>query len=479
MPVTEVDQPSLSEPSVSEPNPAERLLTVTVDAAAMDAARARAARKLSREVNVKGFRPGKAPQRLVEAVVGPETMRRETIDEALPEAVTRAVKDAGLEPAVAPRVTAVRDAEGGVEADVRVTLWPEVTDLPEYRDRRIEVTSPVVGEGDVDQHIERMRSRYAELEDVDRAGADGDFSLVDVRTRSGESEVAAGSATDLLVEVGAGGFLEGLGEALRGQKAGDIVELSTHLPQGMGEEGGQPVDARVLVKQVKARRLPELTDEWVDEVSEFATVAEMRVALLGELRRMRVGAARMELEERLLDQLREELDLRLPADLIDAEADAVLHRFAHRLEARKATIEQYLAATGQSADMLVADARTQAVLNLRTRLLLEAVARAEGIEVSDADLKSAVAALAHEAGVSPAAYGEALEEGGGGKALAGDILRRRAVDRLLELAVAVDADGQAIEFPASDAGEAASTPSGEAGPEGELDDPSEPAEVES
>ena len=180
----------------------------------------------------------------------------------------------------------------------------------------------------------------------------------------------------------------------------------------------------------------------------------------------------MEMEERLLDQMREEVDLKLPADLIEAEADAVLHRFAHRLEARKATIEQYLAATGQSAEMLVADARTQAVLNLRTRLLLEAVARAEGLEVSDEDLAAAVDALAQEARVAPAEYRRALAEGGGGKALAGDILRRRAIDRLLELAVAVDAEGQQIEFPAPGAGEAASTP------EGEADEPDEPEPVE-
>jgi trigger factor len=455
-----------------ESNPAERLLTVLVDGAALEAAKSRAARRLSREIKIKGFRPGKAPQRVVESMVGPETMRKEAIDEALPQAVTTAVREAGLEPAVTPRVTAVRDTTEGVEADVRVTLWPEITDLPEYRGRRIVVDSPVVKDGDIDAQIERMRLRFAELDDVDRPGADGDFSLIDVRTTSGGGEVAAGSATDLLVEVGAEAFLEGLGEALRGQKAGDIVEFPTSLPRGMGEEGGKAVDARVLVKQVKARRLPELNDAWVDEVSEFSTVAEMRAALGSELRRLRMGAARMEMEERLLDQMRDEVDLKLPADLIEAEADAVLHRFAHRLEARKATIEQYLAATGQSAEMLVADARTQAVLNLRTRLLLEAVARAEGIEVSDEDLAAAVDALAQEARVGPAEYRRALAEGGGVKALAGDILRRRAIDRLLELAVAVDAEGQQIEFPAPGAGEAASTW------EGEADEPDEPEPVE-
>jgi len=462
-----------------EGSPFERTITVALDGAALETGKARAARRLAQELKIKGFRPGKAPRKVVESMVGPDTMRREAIDEALPDAVQAALAEAGLQPAITPRVVAVRDVEEGVEAEVRVTLWPEVSELPSYRGRRIVVDSPLVSEADVDAHVERLRLQFAELDDVEREGFDGDFALIDLRTRSGEAEVAAGSATDLLVEIGAGAFLEGLDEALRGRKAGDIVEFSTTLPKGMGEDGGKAVEARVLVKQVKARRLPELSDAWVDDVSEFATVTEMREALGAELRRVRLGAARAELEQRLLDQLRDEMNLQLPSDLVEAEADAVLHRFAHRLEARKITIEQYLAATGQDAEALVSDARAQALLNLRTRILLEAVAEAEGLEVADEDVAEAIEALAAAAKTTPAEYGKALERGGQGKALAGDILRRRAIDRLLELAVAVDADGTEIEFPAAATGSEAAGVGEPAGDTGEDDDPTHPAEVES
>jgi trigger factor len=461
-----------------EGSPFEQTITVALDGAALEAGKVRAARRLARELKIKGFRPGKAPRQVVESFVGAETMKREAIDEALPDAVQAALSEAGLQPAVPPRVVAVRDIEDGVQAEVRVTRWPEVGELPAYRGRRIVVDSPLVSEADVDAHVERLRLQFAELDDVDREGFDGDFALIDLRTRSGENEVAAGSTTDLLVEIGAGAFLEGLDEALRGKKAGDIVEFSTTLPKGMGEDGGKAVEARVLVKQVKARRLPELNDAWVDDVSEFATVAEMREALGAELRRARLGAARAELEQRLLDQLRDEMELRLPGDLVEAEADAVLHRFAHRLEARKVTIEQYLAATGQDADALVSDARAQAVLNLRTRILLEAVAEAEGLEAAEEDLDRAVEALAEAAKTTPADYRRALERGGQGKALAGDILRRRAIDRLLELAVAVDADGNEIEFPAFDPGNDAAGAAEAAGAAGEDNDSSPPAEVD-
>ncbi|MBP1632850.1 MAG: tig [Acidobacteria bacterium] len=462
-----------------ETSPFERTITVMLDGAALEAGKAKAARRLARELKFKGFRPGKAPRKVVESQVGAETMRREAIDEALPVALQAALVEAELQPAVTPRVLAVRDVENGVEAEVRVTMWPKVPELPAYRGRRIVIDSPGVSETEVDAHVERLRLQFAELDDVDREGFDGDFALIDLRTRLGDTEVAAGSTTDLLVEIGAGAFLEGLDDALRGKKAGDIVEFSTTLPKGMGEEGGKPVEARVLVKQVKVRRLPELSDAWVDDVSEFSTVAEMRESLGAELRRVRLGAARAELELRLLDQLRDEMGLKLPGDLVEAEADAVLHRFAHRLEARQVTIEQYLAATGQSADALVGDARSQAEINLRTRVLLDAVAEAEGLEVSEEDFNAAVEALAAAAKAKPAEYRQALEGGGQGKALAGDILRRRAVDRLLELSVAVDAEGNEIQFPAPDAGGDASGAAGEAGGADEDEGPSEPAEVES
>jgi len=462
-----------------EPNPFEQLLTVSIDGPALAAAKGRAARRLSRELKIKGFRPGKAPLPVVESVVGAETMRREAIDEALPGAVSAAVVEAGVEPAVPPRVVAVRDVADGIEAEVRVTRWPSLGEVPSYRGRRIVVEALAVGEADIDAQVERMRLRFAELDDVAREGFEGDFALVDLRTRSGATEVAAGSATDLLVEIGAGAYLEGLDAALTGKKAGEIVDFSTTLPKGMGEEGGKAVEARVLVKQIKARRLPELTDEWVDGVSEFATVAELRASLGEELRRLRLAGARAEFEQRLLDQLRDEMDLRLPEDLIEAETDAVLHRFAHRLEVRKITIDQYLKVTGQDADTLVGDARAQAVLNLRTRILLEAVAAAEGLEVPEEELTRAIESLAAAARTTPAEYRTALEQGGGGKALAGDILRRRAIDRILELAVAVDADGNPIEFPAPAAQDAAPGPGPEASEADQDDDPAQPAEVES
>ncbi|MCB2224972.1 MAG: trigger factor [Actinobacteria bacterium] len=420
--------------------PFEQVLTVTIAGDVLSRAEARAARKLSGEVKIKGFRPGKAPRQVVEKVVGSETLRREAIDEALPTVVADAITDAGLEPAVAPRVRDIRDTDEGVEVDVLVTMWPEPASLPDYRGREIEIDRPDLEEGEVQERIDRVRDQFAELDDVDREAVDGDYVLIDIARAGGDDIV-----NDMLYEVGSGRLLDGLDIPLRGSKAGSIEEFDTTLPVPDGEP--EEAVARVLVKQVKAKRLPELTDEWVAEVSEFETVAEMREQLAEDLAAMKASSARMVLAERLVEDLIADLDVELPEALVDAEMEAVFHNFAHQLSQRGVSIEQYLQLSGQDQDAFIADLRERSSRNLKTRLLLDGVAAAEGLEVADDEVTAAVLQLAAAAGVSVEDYREALEEGGREQALAGDILREKARTRLVELAVPVDADGDVIELP--------------------------------
>ncbi len=449
--------------------PFERIVTVTVDGDAVEAAKAQAARRLSQGMKIKGFRSGTAPRQVIEAAVGPDVLRREAIDGALPDIAVAALAEAGLEPAAPPRIEEMRDRDdSGVDVDIRVTLWPELKKTPKYRGRRIEVTSPRVDDGDIAEHIDRMRDQFAELKDVSREAFDGDYVLLDVKTSDGDEQVSAGSTNDLLYEVGSGGFLDGLDEALRGKAAGHIAGFDTVLPASMGEHGGSAVSVRVLVKQVKAKQLPDLTDEWVGDVSEYTTIEQLREALGEELSRSRLAAARGEFEQKLLETLRAETAVEIPDDLVAAEMDSVLRRFANRLAGGKVTLAHYLELTGQDEDSFVADVRSQAILNLETRVFLEAVAREEELEVGDDDVAEMVTILASAAEMSVEAYRKALGEGGQEKALAGDILRRKAVARLLEVATAIDADGKEIEFPAADA---------VSGPEvGGSDEEPEPAE---
>jgi len=454
-------------------HPFERIITLTIDEADLAAAEAATARRLAGEVKIKGFRPGKAPRQVVEGVVGSETLRREAIDDALPALVADAITAGDLQPALLPRMADMRDVDGVVEVDVRITLWPTMDVLPDYRGRRIEVDVPDVDDGDVDAQIERMRDQFAELEDVTREGFDGDYVLVDVNTTRNGEAVDQGTASDMLYEIGTEAFVPGMDDALRGKGAGTIAQFDVDLPPGTEEET-VPMTVRVLVKQVKAKRLPELSDEWVDDVSEFDTIEEMRTVLAEQLGMVRLGAVREQFERLLLTELVEDSTLDLPPGLVEAEMESVLHRFAHRLEAQGIDVEQYLALSGQENETFVADLRGQADLNLKTRVLLETVASAEDIAIEDGEIDRTVVALAQASQMPVDEYRQALDEGEGEEALAGDILRRKTIDRLLEQAVPVDADGNEIDFPEeiespAPGGEAAAAAAVESGGDGAAD----------
>jgi trigger factor len=435
---------------VKDAGPFERMLTVPIDEDAIAEAKPAAARRVAKDVKIKGFRPGKAPLKVIESTVGAAALRREAIDDALPKVLTAAIEEAGLEPAVMPRLHDLRDEEGSVEADVLITLWPTVTkkQLPRYRERTVELDAPPVDDDAVEEQIERMRNQFADLEDVDREAFDGDFAVVDVTTTKDGEEFAAGSASDMLFEVGTGMFLDGMDDALRGSGAGDIKEFESTLPPAFGEDGDAAVSVRVLVKQVKAKNLPELTDEWVDDMTEFETVAEMRSELEAQMHQVRASGLRNEFERVLLDTMIGELELELPEAIVETEMEGVFHRFAHRLEQQGIEFGQYLQLTGQDQSVFLADLKKQAELNIKTRLLLEAVAETEGLEVTDDEIDETVLGLAAASGMSVEEYQEALAEGAQESALTGDILRRKAVDRLLELAVPVDGSGTEIDIPA-------------------------------
>jgi trigger factor len=432
---------------VTEVGPFERMLTVTIDPEAFAAARKKAAANLSKDRKIKGFREGKAPLKIVESVVGAEALDREAVDEALPKALAAAIADTDLRPVVYPRLMDVRYTGGGAEADVVITLWPTVSKLPKYKGRKVTVERPAVTDTDIDGQIDAMREQFAELDEVQREGFDGDHVLIDITTSAAGEQVAAGSTSDLLYEIGSGILFDGMDDALRGVGAGGIVSFDTTLPEAMGPDGGKQASVRLLVKKVHARRLPELTDEWVDDVTEFETVAAMRERLASDIQEVYDRNAWQRLSERAVADLTEDLKVDLPDALATAEMESVFHRFAHRLEQQGVTVEQYLQLTGQTSEAFTADLRSQAEANLRTRILLESIAEQEGIEVSPEELDREIAALAAASEVDVAEYRTALAEGGHESALTGDILRSKAVDRLLELVVPVGTDGKAIEMP--------------------------------
>ena len=436
--------------TMTDAGPFEKLVTVQIPETDIDNAKSTVARKLSRDLKIPGFRPGKAPRPVVEATVGADRLRAEAIEEVLPTVVTDALEELELEPAVTPAVENMRDIEDGVEIDVKVTTWPALERIPEYDGRNVEVTAPEVSDEEIEGNLDRMRDQFAELEKVERSAASGDFVSINLTATHDGEIVEEAAAEDLLYEVGSGSFIDGIDPELSGASAGEIVTFDGALPDGFGERAGQTVSFRVLVKEVKQKKLPDLTDEWVGEVTEFETVDELTDSLRGRVREMKLSSVSNEFRVKLLDLLADEMEIVIPEAIVDGEMESIFHSFSHRLEEQKISIADYLQITGQDQEAFVEDLRGQADRNVRTNLLLDAVIKDTNLQVEDAEYEELVGALASQTDSEVDELLARFAETNQRKELSSDILRRKALDALLEAAVAVDSEGNAVDLSPSE-----------------------------
>lgn len=430
--------------TITESGAFERVVRFQLSDEQINEAKKGAARKLAQEVKIHGFRPGKAPLPIIEATVGADRVRQEAIEDLLNPVLNEVLDEQEIRPAINPELESIDDVDGGVEVEVRVTLWPTI-DLPEYRNRNIEVSSPEVSDEDVQEQTRRMLEQFGTVEEVERPSAEGDFISIDLEASQDGSPVEDARAEDILYEVGSGLMIQGIDEHVTGVSAGDVVEFAGTLPEGFGERAGEDVDFKVTVHEVKERILPVLDDEWVDENTEFESVDELLEALKERLADIKLRAVSREYSEKALATLRDQVDVEIPEGLVRAEMDRHLHDFLHQLEEAELNLEDYFQATGMSQETFLGDLRSQAELTIRNRLVLDAVIEAENITVTEEDLSSTLSALASRS-EDPVAYLKAFSQSGRELALASDILRNRALDAILSNANPVDEDGNPIDL---------------------------------
>ena len=435
--------------TVREMSRFERLITLQLSDADINAAKAAAARRLSKDLRIPGFRPGKAPRPVVEAAIGVERLRTEAIEELIPARLGTLLEEADLNPAVSPTLEKVDEVEGGVNVEVKVTLWPVVDELPAYAGREITVSDPNLSEEELEESITRMREQFASLETVERPAGEGDFVAVDIQAEREGQPVEAAIASDLLYEIGSGLLIAGVDEHLRGASAGDEVAFSAPIPAGFGEMAG--LEARFIVKvnEVKAKVLPELNDEWVDEATEFESVAELREALVEMLTRSKQRSVASRFREQAVDQLVSEVEVDLPERIVESEMESIFHRFVHRLEGDEISLDDYLQVTGQGEEEFLADLRQQAQHNLRTRVVLEAVVRQENLQLDPAEVTGTIELMARSS-ERPDEIRRAFREQARVLALAGDILRTKAMEAVVAAAKPVDGEGNPVDLALSE-----------------------------
>ncbi len=432
--------------TVTDAGPFEKLVEFELTEAEIQAGKAKAARRLSKDLKIRGFRPGKAPLPIVEATVGSDRLRSEAIDDVLPEKLGSVLGETDLEPAVTPQLENIENLADGIKVQVRVTTWPELGSIPEIHDREIEVDTPEVTDEELAAQIDRIRDQFAELEPAGRPATSGDYVTLSISATAGAEPVEEAGAESLLYEVGHGGFIDGIDEQLEGAEEGSTVTFDGTLPPGFGELAGKEVTYTITVSAIQSKKLPELTDEWVSDITEFDTVEEMRARLTAQMAEMKKRSILTGFREQALELLVEQVDLDLPDALVSAEMDEILHRFGHRLQEQGIEFDDYFRVTGVSQEQFVDDLRRQADRSIRTRLLLEAVADQEGLEVTEEELMAVVHAVAADSRSTPEGLREALRGTPQEKALTSDILRNKALDAIVSGARPVDKDGHEVDL---------------------------------
>ena len=416
-------------------------LSVELEDADMDEALANAAKSLAKQVSVKGFRKGKVPKNvLIAHIGGPEVLRAEAIRESMSDFYARAVADALIDPIGQPDITITSGEESGVlcfEAEVEVR--PEV-EISGYGDLRVTIPSPQVGDAEIEAQIDRFRETDAVLKDVDRPIVTGDLVTMDVTVTQVASDAEPLEMTDFMYTVGSGMITEGVDELMLGLRAGEDLKLNGSLEQGT------IATYELKLKQVKERELPELSDEWVEENTEWDSVDAMREGVLTQMRRMKIVEAQMAEREAVLIALSELVSVDIvPAALVDSETNDRLHDLGHRLSEQKLNLEMFLQVTNQTPDKLLETLRQDAVRAVRVDLAMRALVRAEDLEPSEQEVDDELENTAQSMGVGAEQLRENLRDTGRVAAFTAEVAKMKASRWLNEHVTYVDPDGIEID----------------------------------
>jgi len=418
-------------------------------------------RKVSQSIKVPGFRKGHVPRRVIDAQVGPGAVLQEFLEDALPIYYGEAVREHELAPIADPEIEVERAEEGEplvFSADVEVR--PRLT-LTNYKGVQIERPSVEVTERDVDEYVDRLRERFAELEVVGHPANRGDYVVADIHASVHGQELPDVGRQEYLYEVGSEELVPELDKELEGKRKGEILQFNATLPERFGEQAGTEVSFRVLIKEVKAKKLPAADDEFAKTASEFDTLQELRDDIRTQLGAVKEREAQAEMRERVLAALIDRVEVELPDRLVDHEVEHRVESATERAERIGMTLEQVLEAQGWDELRFRSDARAHAIRALEGDLVLEAVARQEGLKVTPEELSQRVVELAQAIGRDPKEVARQLERSGAVTQLAGDIIRTKALDLLVEEAEVQDVDQSLKEEPGSAETESAADTSSE------------------
>ncbi len=410
-------------------------LEIEVAAPDVDTALAKAYRKVVTDVNLPGFRKGKVPRRILESRFGPEILHEEALELLVPPAYEEALKEADLDPVGHPEFELVQIEEGKpLLFNAVVEVIPPV-ELGEYKGLEAEQEEAGVDELQIDHHLYMLREQNARLVPrEDGEAREGDLVLIDFKGFIDGEPFDGGEAENHSLELGSKSFVPGFEEQLIGAKPEDELEVKVKFPEEYRNEdlAGKDAVFKVKIKQIKEKQLPEPDDEFAKEVSEFETLDEMKKDLREKLLKNAEERSKTGLEESLIEKVTESSTVEPPKALVDRQIDRMIGDMENYLRQQGMELDQFLQLSGKSKDELREERREEAEKVTRANLVLDAIAKKEGITVEDSELDARIEEIAESYDDDPKRIKEIIEKQGRLPVMKEELRIRRAIDLMVD-----------------------------------------------
>ncbi len=410
-------------------------------------------KQIGRQVRVPGFRPGKVPQRVIDARVGRAAVLEQAVNEALPRLYGAAVEEAGVEAIGQPQVDITQSDDGTLltftaEVDVRPEFELPSRDSIEVVVDSVDVDDAAV-DAQIDEQIDSLRERFATATTVERAVADDDLVTLDLLAVGADGEpLEGGEVSGQTYKAGSGTMLDGLDDAIRGKQVGESATFTTTL---VGTAEGEEATVTATVTAVKEQQLPELDDEFAQLASQFDTVDELRSDFRERLGRVRRREQLVGARDKVLETYLDTVDVPVPARLLEHELEHRGTDIQRELDQYGLTKEQYVTTLGLTVEDFDADNEKRARTAIKAQFVLDAIANADGLSVDEGELSQQIVNRAARAGVSPDQFAQQIVQSGQVQTLVSEVVRSKALAALVRAAVVTDTDGKTLDVEALEA----------------------------
>ena len=374
-------------------------LTVEVPAEEVEAALQNAYLKNRKQISVPGFRKGKVPRQMIEKMYGPEVFYDDAANALIQKAYPQAADECELEIVSRPAVDIVQLEKGKPFIfTAEVALKPEVT-LGQYKGIEVEKVDTTATDEEVAAELDKEREANSRTITVeDRAVQDGDMTVIDFEGFVDGEAFEGGKGTDYPLTIGSGAFIPGFEEKLVGAEIGKEVEVDVTFPEEYHakELAGKPAVFKCTVKEIKVKELPELDDDFAQDVSDFDTLEEYKADVRKKVEEKKAADAKAKKEDAVIEKIIEGATMEIPDAMVETQAERMVDEFAQRLQMQGLTMEQYLQFTGGNVQALVEQSKPQALKRIQSRLVLEAVVAAENLTASDEELDAELGRMAEQ-----------------------------------------------------------------------------------